>query len=491
MSPNYSSPGVYIEEISKLAASIQNVPTAIPAFIGHTEFAKNRDGDGLVNVPFIINSIREYEVNFGGPLPETDVEIFIEEFEDGSHPQIIIRSGSESLGSRFNMYYALQHFFENGGDTCYIVSVGDYHSDLKMAKDSLLNGLQSIEAIDEITLILFSEAQGIGDHDSSDYYEIAQQALEQCERLKDRFAIIEVHKTAFDNDLTAISDPINNDGIRDKLNYHLKWGAAYYPNLETTLKQIFDRSKILVTDHILIKESGSKVSHPVSLVGKKLLDPETKDDLANLRKGIYKTIEAQLNNIQIILPPGPAIAGIYSRVDSARGVWKAPANIAIDATIKPTVTIDNQLNERLNIDPSEGKSINAIRKFSGKGTVVWGARTLAGNDNEWRYISVRRFFNMVEESVKKATGAFVFEPNDANTWVRVRSMIENFITIQWRNGALAGAKPDHAFYVRVGIGETMTAQDILEGRMIIEIGMAVVRPAEFIILRITHKMLES
>ncbi|WP_225975103.1 phage tail sheath C-terminal domain-containing protein [Anseongella ginsenosidimutans] len=120
-----------------------------------------------------------------------------------------------------------------------------------------------------------------------------------------------------------------------------------------------------------------------------------------------------------------------------------------------------------------------------------GARTLDGNSNEWRYVSVRRFFNMVEESVKKATEPFVFEPNDANTWVKVRAMIENFLTLQWRAGALAGAKPEHAFYVKVGLGQTMTAQDILEGRMIVETGMAVVRPAEFIVLRFSHKMQES
>ena len=145
----------------------------------------------------------------------------------------------------------------------------------------------------------------------------------------------------------------------------------------------------------------------------------------------------------------------------------------------------------MNVDATAGKSVNAIRAFVGKGTLVWGARTLAGNDNEWRYVNVRRFFNFVEESVKKATEQFVFEPNDANTWVRVQAMIENFLTVLWRQGALQGVKPEHAFYVAVGLGKTMTALDILEGRMIVEIGMAAVRPAEFIILRFSHKMAES
>ena len=92
----------------------------------------------------------------------------------------------------------------------------------------------------------------------------------------------------------------------------------------------------------------------------------------------------------------------------------------------------------MNVDPTAGKSVNAIRPFAGKGTLVWGARTLAGNDNEWRYVNVRRFFILVEESVKKATEQFAFEPNDANTWVKVQAMIENFLTTQWRAGRAAG-----------------------------------------------------
>lgn len=188
------------------------------------------------------------------------------------------------------------------------------------------------------------------------------------------------------------------------------------------------------------------------------------------------------------LPPSAAIAGIYASVDRLRGVWKAPANTSLNSVIGPVVKIDSRDQENLNVH-STGKSVNAIRAFIGQGTLVWGARTLAGNDNEWRYVPVRRFFIMVEESTKKATEPFVFEPNDANTWVKVRAMVENFLILQWRTGALHGAKPEDAFFVRVGLGETMTELDILEGRMIVEIGMAVVRPAEFIILRFSHKML--
>jgi phage tail sheath protein FI len=206
---------------------------------------------------------------------------------------------------------------------------------------------------------------------------------------------------------------------------------------------------------------------------------------------IYAAIVAAAEAQGAIVPPSGAIAGIYARTDADRGVWKSPANVGLAYVNGPVVAITDAEQESMNVDPTAGKSVNAIRAFSGKGTLVWGARTLAGSDNEWRYVAVRRFFLMAEESIKKATAQFVFEANDANTWVRVRAMIENFLTLQWRAGALAGAKADNAFFVRVGLGQTMTPEDVLNGFMIIEIGMAVVRPAEFIVLRFAHKMQEA
>ena len=218
---------------------------------------------------------------------------------------------------------------------------------------------------------------------------------------------------------------------------------------------------------------------------------KTNDQSLALSFPVYKSILAGTSSSLTSMPPSGAIVGIYAAVDSARGVWKAPANVSLSNVIAPAVTFKASELDALNVDVVAGKSINAIRSFTGKGTLVFGARTLAGNDNEWRYIPVRRFFNMVEESSKKATEPFVFEPNDANTWVKIQGMLENFLTTLWRAGALQGAKPEHAFYVAVGLGKTMTSLDILEGRLIVEIGMAVVRPAEFIILRFSHKLAQS
>jgi uncharacterized protein len=212
--------------------------------------------------------------------------------------------------------------------------------------------------------------------------------------------------------------------------------------------------------------------------------------IKNSNNILYNQIKAAISQLPLVLPPSSAMAGVYARVDNNNGVWTAPANVGLNYVIEPTQRVDNTQQEDLNVTTT-GKSVNAIRTFTGRGTLVWGARTMAGNDNEWRYISVRRFFNFVEESIQKASEPFVFQPNDANTWVKLRAMIENFLNLQWRAGALTGAKPEQAFYVRVGLGQTMTAQDILEGRMIIEIGLAAVRPAEFIVLKFSHKMQEA
>jgi phage tail sheath protein FI len=217
----------------------------------------------------------------------------------------------------------------------------------------------------------------------------------------------------------------------------------------------------------------------------------TLDTLHNTHRAVYYAAKTAITKLSPTLPPTPAIAGIYAKVDGSRGVWKAPANVSISSIYEVTDFITDAEQENMNVDVTAGKSVNALRPFVGKGILVWGARTLDGNSNEWRYINVRRFFIMVEESCRKATGQFVFEPNDANTWVKIRAMIENYLTLLWRQGALAGAKPEHAFFVKVGLGQTMTAIDILEGRLIVEIGMAAVRPAEFIILRFMHKMQES
>ncbi|MEM9605322.1 MAG: phage tail sheath C-terminal domain-containing protein, partial [Pseudomonadota bacterium] len=138
--------------------------------------------------------------------------------------------------------------------------------------------------------------------------------------------------------------------------------------------------------------------------------------------------------------------------------------------------------------PLGGKAVNAIRSFSGRGVLVWGARTLDGNSQDWRYINVRRTLIMLEQSIRAATEPFVFAPNTSSTWVTVRTMIENFLHNQWKAGALSGATPNEAYRVEAGLGSTMTGNDILDGYMRVSVQVAVVRPAEFIVITFQQRM---
>ena len=316
----------------------------------------------------------------------------------------------------------------------------------------------------------------------NDFYNVFKAALAQCNQLQDRFTILDVF------DKGSLADSIS--GLRSGVGtQYLKYGAVYYPDLVTSLS--YPNTAI---------EFESSATTQAQLSGNTLADvlataeasggTTTADAWNAIEKTVLDAIKTEKENNPITLPPSGAIAGIFAAVDRDRGVWKAPANVSITGVLKPEITITNTEQDDLNVSTT-GKSVNAIRAFTGRGILVWGARTLAGNDAEWRYVPVRRLFIFVEESIRKATEFVVFEPNDANTWLRVKTMIENFLINLWKDGALAGPTPEAAFFVKVGLGETMTAQDILDGKLIVEIGMAAVRPAEFIILRFSHKLQEA
>lgn len=471
---NYRTPGVYIEEIPKFPPSVAQVETAIPAFIGYTQTAKDKVDDDLLLTPKRIVSLLEYVAYFGKAESKTDITVTINDTTDGNG-NLVARTINGDVGSRetHNMYYAMQAFFANGGGPCYIVSAGLMSAAAGNVSQAALNaGLDTLEREDEVTLIVFPELQSLS---NADIGTLLSAALDQCGKLQDRFVVADILPPAAGE--TILQAATTFRGANLPLD-NLKYGAVYTPNVLTTLNYLYNNADVtvsIIVDGAAPANSTLDVYHPSG---------------ANADAIIYNQCLAAIDRISLELPVAPLAVGQYAKVDSTRGVWKAPANVSLATVSEPTIKITHQQQETLNVHTS-GKSINAIRTFPGKGTLIWGARTLAGNDNEWRYIPVRRFFNMVEESVKKATEPFVFEPNDANTWVKVRAMIENFLLLQWRAGALAGAVPEDAFYVRVGLGATMTALDILEGRLIVEIGMAVVRPAEFIILQFMHKMQES
>lgn len=557
----YKTPGVYVEEISTLPPSVAEVATAIPAFIGYTE-----KGSGRVER---INTLLEYESIFGKAQPSA-FTVTTQTNPDTNLPEIQSIANGNATGGvpNFLMYYCLKMYFDNGGGTCYIVSIGDYSATI--AAGHFTAGLEALKKEDEPTLIVLVD--GINLLAGNDYSQ-HQAALTQCNDLGDRFAIFDV-----------LNNDADGSNFRNGLaSDYLKYGAAYYPYLKTTLtfqyeEQGDDAVEIsgltagaavtgehdFGSDGIIVRYTGAPTETPSVTItagvaanavtfaiteptpGAKLLtianvasktgddivaawasvtDPQgfavvvsgdgsgsvataanvpipmpaapttpatvVLDDIKSSHTALYNQIKAALAKERVVLPPSAAIAGVYARVDRDRGVWKAPANVSLASVIGPTVKITHNAQENLNVDPTAGKSINAIRAFTGKGTLVWGARTLAGNDNEWRYVSVRRLFNTIEESAQKATAFAVFEPNDATTWLKVKAMIEAYLFGLWQQGALAGPTPESAYFVNVGLGKTMTAQDILEGRMIVEIGIAAVRPAEFIIIRFMHKLQEA
>jgi phage tail sheath protein FI len=184
------------------------------------------------------------------------------------------------------------------------------------------------------------------------------------------------------------------------------------------------------------------------------------------------------------IPPGGSICGIYALTDNTRGVFKAPANEVVRGAIDLEYEIDHGMQENLN-----PKGVNVIRRFPGRGIRVWGARTLS-SDPLWKYVNVRRLFIFIEASIYNSTQWVVFEPNDARLWARVKQTLTLFLRTQWREGALFGDKEEEAFSVAVG-RETMTEDDILNGRLIIEVGIAPVRPAEFVIFRVFQKTQEA
>ncbi|MFW7226977.1 MULTISPECIES: phage tail sheath family protein [unclassified Serratia (in: enterobacteria)] len=177
------------------------------------------------------------------------------------------------------------------------------------------------------------------------------------------------------------------------------------------------------------------------------------------------------------------MAGVYCRTDRERGVWKAPANVELagvsDVSFRVTDDTQSQMNQL---------GVNAIRYFSDRGVIAWGGRTLKPDDDNWRYIPVRRLFDTAERDIKKAMRAMVFEPNNALTWKRVKIAIENYLHGIWLLGGLAGNKAEEAYSVQIGKDRTMTTDDINQGKMIVQVGMAAVRPAEFIILQFTQDM---
>lgn len=442
----YNTPGVYVEEIPSLPGSIPSVPTAVPGFVGYTALP----GPG---VPVKIENMGEFEAIFGGAKPHVVAST--------AFPAVVTPT---SAIPPFLLYYALNLYFANGGGPCYVVSAtATVYPTSSPLKSDLLTALGKLALEDEVTILLAPDAANLSTSDQEDYNEAA---IAQCFNLKDRIALIDPNKA----DYATISSAMTNiRSVDSAATNDLSYAAAYYPYLQTSMGYPDSAVKVVASPVTSIADVLTGTAGPANF----------HTQLGTLRNNLAALPK-------VILPPSAAIAAVMCVVDRTRGVWKAPANVALLGVTSPTDRLSDAQNASLNVDSATGKSINAIRAFNGKGTLVWGARTMDGNDNEWRYIPVRRLFNMMEESISQALEAYVFSPNDYHTWSHVKTTIENFLLDLWKQGALAGAKPEQAYRVRVGLDQTMTSLDVLEGRLIVEVAVAAVRPAEFVILRFSH-----
>lgn len=497
------TPGVYVVEKNAFPNSAVEVSTAVPAFIGYTEKAVNA-GKSLKNKPWRITSLAEYHQYFGGaPVAKFKIDKV-----DKTKPDALemtdfqIENDAFSLTMstpRYTFYYSMLLFFKNGGGACYIISVGDYTEDLDGAK---LGGIiEELKKEQEPTMLVIPEAVHLKEDAC---FALQQDTMKHCGLdMKNRVAILDVYG-GYKDRKHPDGDCIGN--FRDKIgkNY-LDYSVAYYPWVNASIVQDRDLSfeniddpkslaevirsehKIPADDKGPVNTELAKLDTAATLAADdKLILNKTLATVSPVFNAIITEIKKKLN----LIPPAAAMAGIYSMVDNTRGVWKAPANVSVAGVISPVVNITHEQQEDLNVT-IQGKSINAIRPFIGEGTLVWGARTLDGNSLDWRYVNVRRTMIMLEESIKLAAKAYVFENNTANTWVSVKGMIDNFMTGIWKRGGLAGASPADAFEVHIGLGDTMTPEDILEGIMRITVLVALIRPAEFIEITFQQQMQKS
>ena len=499
----YKTPGAYIVEENAFPNSIVEVATAVPAFIGYTERAA-RGSASLTGIPTRISSLAEFQLYFGG-APRTAFNL---DYDDGGTARLAVDGNT-----RFLLYNGLRMFFDNGGGPCWIVSVGDYGT----SGTPRVKGSGDFDAVwgalereQEPTMVVIPEAVLL---DLAGYQKVSNAALAHCAKMQSRVAILDV----FDGDKARSGgeDVISGDhGFRNVIaNDTPSFGIAYYPWVNTNVipASDIDFTNLTADGREKLQERLADAALGIGLAGDKIADLLSLPTKAGLTAGTtvpdlpaltrqhqtlsaqsadYRQIMADIRQQLNVMPPSAAMAGVIARTDANVGVFKAPANTPIADVLSPCVAISHDEQADLNV-PLDGKAINAIRTFMGRGVLVWGARTLDGNSQDWRYVNVRRTAVMLEQSIGIAAQSYVFAPNDAATWLSMRTMIENFLNNQWKAGALAGSKPQDAYEVSVGLGTTMTPVDILDGYMRITVKVAIVHPAEFIVITFQQKMQSS
>ena len=518
------SPGVYINEIDAFGNSVVPVATSVPAFIGYTPLA-SYEGKSYTNVPTKITSFADFQAIYCYPDPappadpakQYNPQYYLVEQKEKPEKGDYIMIGNVYYSivpdptTIYYLYNSIKLFYDNGGGDAYIVSVGTYGTpsgkpmnaeeqivNPNVQLNDLMDGLALLKNEQEPTMYICPEATLLSVSDNST---LMQEMLLQCTEMETAISIFDIiggnnpDPIMYTNDIETFR---NNTGANG-----LKYGTAYYPFVGTSIIQTSDidytnlfGGDVKQLEPLLNPTSAPNPSAATILSnienpsGKPLTVIQYSNSLLVASK-TYDTIINKVVDIANILPPSGGMAGVITTTDANVGVWQSPANVSmVGVTSLPIKLTDSQQGD-LNVDAVSGKSINAIRFFNGIGILIWGARTLDGNSLDWRYLSVRRTMIFLEQSCKLAAKAYVFEPNNKNTWEGIKAMISSFLTSIWKQGGLQGATAADAFSVACGLGSTMTAEDILEGFLNVTIKVAVVRPAEFIVITFQQQQATS
>ena len=435
-----SVPGIYIEEDASPAISVSQGATAIPLFIGRFSPLDGASAGVVTRVSSWLDFCQKYSA-----APGISASVAITSKPDSAETPtkytytVGAVSVTESLAA-----LSLQLYFQNGGGACYICAVSD------TSDEALLAGIvEQADGIGEITLFAVPE------NDSAYRQAIYGELIGSLDQNKGYF-------------LLADSD----DGKAPKGLGSSAHIAVYYPSL------------VLNSTSVPTLDDGS-----VEITGYTDIDPTKKaatlTELQSVKKDLADNVSVKLTGAlpeTLTVMSSALLAGVYCKTDAQRGVWKAPANVVLNGVSDVSVRVTDDTQGEMNL-----AGVNVIRYFKERGLVVWGARTLLDDDN-WRYIPVRRLFDAAERDIQKALRPMVFEPNNQLTWKRVQAAIDHYLYSLWQQGGLLGNKADEAYFVRIGKGITMTTDDINQGKMIVQVGMAAVRPAEFIILQFTQDM---
>ncbi len=506
MSPQYLSPGVYVEEVERGAKPIEGVGTAVAGFVGYAE-------RGPLNQPTFIANWTQFSETFGGFMP------------------------------RSYLADAVYGYFHNGGGSCYIMRVpagGETEEEpggptraLPVKADAALETLrvESLEAEQPVEI----EVAPASEEEAEDAFNfIVRQAGEEevyenvtLSKARGARNVVEVVNKA--STLVRVVDLEASGTLSERVpavgTYHIEARETTALAVTEATPELFvgdtaertgvsgfeavdEITMICAPDVMAAYQAGQLSEDQVKAIQLAMLahcetmkdrfaildplpdlSPQAVKEWRLERAGYdskygalyYPWIEIAdgMDDGVMAIPPSGHMAGIYARSDTERGVHKAPANEVVRGAIGLATQVTRSEQDILN-----PQGINCIRAFPGRGIRVWGARTLSSNA-AWRYVNVRRLFNFVEESIEVGTQWVVFEPNDVDLWERVKRDITAFLTRVWRDGALFGTTPAEAFYVKCD--EELNPVEVRDaGQLIVEIGLAPVKPAEFVIFRISQ-----